>query len=75
MPSAYSDKQLFLAYFTGLDIKYSDVQKSGNTYTTTIPEGLEGAVYAGIVGSNNATNADILSGLVILEFPLPSSAK
>ena len=67
-----------MAYFNGLDIQYSDLQKSDDKYTTTIPGEFKGTVYAGIVDNKNAslpTDVNLVSGLVILEFPFPSSAQ
>ncbi|KAI0071938.1 hypothetical protein K474DRAFT_1606039 [Panus rudis PR-1116 ss-1] len=77
LPADVASQPLFLAYFSGFDVKYSDLSKNGDSFTTTIPGGLQGTVYAAVVKSNTETATDdtILTGLAMLEFPFSSYEK
>jgi hypothetical protein len=66
----------FVAYYSGLNIYYSDVAANGST---TIPRELAnaGTVYAAVVSNKSATPTDTttLSGFAILHFPFGANVK
>jgi len=70
-----NNSPLYVAYYSGLNVFFSDVGSDG---TTTIPKDLAntGTVYASVVSSNSGapTDSTTLSGLNILYFGIPSKA-
>ncbi|CAL1710222.1 unnamed protein product [Somion occarium] len=75
--SADNKQPLCLAYFTGLDVKFTDIKQKGDEYTTTVPANLQGTVYVAVVDCTNTkpTDMNTLTGATMLEFPFSSSAK
>ncbi|EIN06278.1 hypothetical protein PUNSTDRAFT_115574 [Punctularia strigosozonata HHB-11173 SS5] len=71
-----NNSPLYVAYYSGLNVFYSDVASDG---TTTIPSDLKnaGTVYASVVKSKDATPTDqtTLSGLTILYFAFNSATQ
>jgi len=66
-----NDSQLFVAWFDGLVVQYSDL--SGDD-TASVPQGLQGTVYAGVVNekANSPTAQKLLTGLSMFEINFPS---
>ena len=65
---------LYVAYFHGFNVTFSEVNSSDNT--TTIPDGLAGLVYASLVSTNETTPSPdtTLSGLAVITIPVPAAA-
>ncbi|OBZ76928.1 Protein rds1 [Grifola frondosa] len=63
----------YLAWLDGLAVTYTPIDENGKT---TVPEKLEGTVFAGAVSSNNMAPSDstMLSGLAMFQFPFGSYA-
>ncbi|KAI0326830.1 hypothetical protein GY45DRAFT_56731 [Cubamyces sp. BRFM 1775] len=61
-----------VAWLSGLDIVYSDLDGSGKT---TVPQGLMGTVFATVVSSKDApSDTNMLSGFAIVQIPFDSRA-
>ncbi|KAH9894777.1 ferritin-like domain-containing protein [Cubamyces lactineus] len=62
-----------VAWLSGLDVVYSDLDGSGKT---TVPQGLMGTVFATVVSSKDAppSDANMLSGFTIVQIPFGSQA-
>ncbi|KAL6304712.1 ferritin-like domain-containing protein [Sparassis latifolia] len=62
----------YLAWMTGLDVVFTNIDGSG---VTTVPSGLFGTVYVGVVSSNQLplSDASMVTGLAIVEFPFNST--
>ncbi|KAI0656594.1 ferritin-like domain-containing protein [Cubamyces menziesii] len=62
-----------VAWLSGLDVVYSDLDGSGKT---TVPQGLMGTVFATAVSSKDAppSDANMLSGFAIVQIPFDSRA-
>lgn len=65
------DSQLFVAWFDGIEVLYSDLRADDKA---TVPDGLQGTVYAAIVKDKvqSPTEQEILTGLVMFEIGFPS---
>ncbi|OCH86726.1 hypothetical protein OBBRIDRAFT_806564 [Obba rivulosa] len=66
---------LYAAWYSGLQVTYTIVDTSANT--TTVPDNLDGTVYVGVVSNKQTgptSDAGMVTGLAILQFPFPSSA-
>lgn len=65
------DGQLYVAWFDGIDVKYSDLSKDD---TASVPEGLQGTVYVGVVNekTGSPTAQKLLTGLAMFEINFPS---
>ncbi|KAH8111740.1 ferritin-like domain-containing protein [Phellopilus nigrolimitatus] len=68
--------QLFLSLLTGLGKIFLPVYNAGgDNWSTTLPEGLKGTVYALVTNSNmTATDSDTVAGVAALQFPFNSQA-
>ncbi|EMD36746.1 hypothetical protein CERSUDRAFT_123805 [Gelatoporia subvermispora B] len=67
---------LYAAWYDGLQVVYTDVDMGSNS--TTVPDGLHGTVYVGIVSDKQAgptNDADMVTGLAIAQFPFSSTAQ
>jgi hypothetical protein len=62
---------LFVAFFDGIQVQYSDLSADN---VATVPEGLQGTVYAAIVNNKADFILDqgLLTGLVMFEINFPS---
>ncbi|KAI5117338.1 hypothetical protein M0805_001943 [Coniferiporia weirii] len=71
-----ADTPLFLTLLTGLGKLSASIWDNGNgTWSATLPEALQGTVYALVTDSNStATDSDTVAGVAILEFPFNSQA-
>ncbi|KAI9059165.1 hypothetical protein FKP32DRAFT_1761145 [Trametes sanguinea] len=66
-----SAKQFYLAWLNGLVVQYSPITGG----QASVPEGLDGTVYAVVVSSPNPPSTDnIASGAAIVQFPFDSHA-
>ncbi|EKM57281.1 uncharacterized protein PHACADRAFT_91776 [Phanerochaete carnosa HHB-10118-sp] len=65
------DSQLYVAWFNGIVVQYSDLS---NDHIANVPDGLQGTVYAGIVNEKAATPTaqTLLTGLAMFEINFPS---
>lgn len=65
------DAQLFVAFFNGIAVQYADL---GADNKVTVPQGLQGTVYAAIVKTkDDISNVQkLLTGLVMFEINFPS---
>lgn len=77
-PANTNTSSLFLAFLRGQQPEFSPIQDSGNgTFTAVIPPDLQGTIYAAVVANNTAAataDANLLTGLAMLEFPFDSFA-
>lgn len=63
----------YVAWLDGLEVKYSDIDSSGKT---TVPDKLDGTVYAAVVSSKETPSDDnMLSGFAITQLPFNSAAR
>ncbi|KAH9944916.1 ferritin-like domain-containing protein [Amylocystis lapponica] len=64
----------YLAWINGMNVVFTNINADG---TTTVPSGLAGTAYAGVVSSNAVplTDDEMLSGLAIFQFPFNSYAE
>ncbi|KAI5117337.1 hypothetical protein M0805_001942 [Coniferiporia weirii] len=71
-----ADTPLFLTLLTGLGKLSTPVREnSDGTWSATLPETLQGTVYALVTDNNStATDSDTVAGVAILEFPFDSQA-
>lgn len=65
------DGQLYVAWFDGIYVQYSDLSKDD---MASVPEGIQGTVYAGIVNekAGTPTAQKLLTGLAMFEINFPS---
>ena len=65
-------KQVYVAWFNGIEVQYTDLSTTDNT--TTVPDGLQGTVFGAVVGdeADSPTAQEILTGLVMFEIGIPS---
>ncbi|KAI0357741.1 hypothetical protein OH77DRAFT_1295083 [Trametes cingulata] len=63
---------LYAAWLDGLNYMYTDI----NNDKTTVPHGLSGTVYLGIVSSKDHPDRDnFVTGFTVVQFPFDSSAR
>ncbi|KAI0922728.1 hypothetical protein AcV5_009625 [Taiwanofungus camphoratus] len=76
----------YMAWYSGMNVTYTPVAETGAggtlngtlNGTTTVPAGLRGTVYAGVVSNASAlpaTDATMVSGLAVFSFPFGSRAR
>ncbi|TCD66282.1 hypothetical protein EIP91_001573 [Steccherinum ochraceum] len=77
-PANADSSSLFLAFLRGQSPVFAPIQSGGNgTFTATVPQGLQGTIYAAVVSNNTAAataDANLLTGLAMFEFPFDSFA-
>lgn len=77
-PANADTSSLFLAFLRGQQPQFSPIKSSGDgTFTATVPQGLQGTIYAAVVSDNTAAataDASLLTGLAMFEFPFDSFA-
>ncbi|PCH36761.1 hypothetical protein WOLCODRAFT_134335 [Wolfiporia cocos MD-104 SS10] len=63
----------YLAWFNGLEVVFTNIDTNG---AAQVPSGLHGTVYVGVVSSDQTplSDADMVSGLAIMQFPYDSMA-
>ncbi|KAH8080732.1 ferritin-like domain-containing protein [Cristinia sonorae] len=76
-PPAGNNGPLYFAYLNGLFPRFSIIEMQDGKYITTVPEGIQGIAFGGITSSNTAeatNDENLLTGLVVFDFPVPSTA-
>jgi len=63
----------YVAWYSGLNITYTPIVDG----TTTVPDGLLGTVFAGVVSNTTAETTDVtmLTGMAVFNFPFSSYAR
>ena len=74
--SGNSTGAYYVAWLAGLGVVYSDVGGSAAALSTTVPDDLEGTVYAAVVSSKEqaVSDATLVTGFVVVQFPFSASA-
>ena len=64
---------LFVAFFDGITVQYADLSSDN---TASVPDGLQGTVYAAIVKdkADFILDQQLLTGLAMFNIPIPTTA-